>query len=59
MKGTGLWVENFPPDLKREARITALRLGVSLRQFVIDAIAAQVAASGPPEGARPEGGGRP
>lgn len=49
MKGD-LTVEKFPPDLKQAGKITALLRGETWRQFVIDAVAAHVAACAPPGG---------
>jgi len=37
-----LSVRAFPPDLNKQAKILAVKQGVSLRQFVIDAVKAAV-----------------
>ena len=38
-----LYIRNFPYDLNKEAKIESIRLGVSFREFVINAIQAAVA----------------
>ena len=39
MKNT-LYVRAFPPELNKPAKIAAVNQGISLRQFVIDAVKA-------------------
>jgi predicted HicB family RNase H-like nuclease len=38
MKKNTLAVRAFPPELNKMAKIKAVQLGISLRQFIIDAV---------------------
>jgi hypothetical protein len=42
MKGD-LTVERFPEELRQEGKVSAIRLGQTWREFVIDAVAARIA----------------